>query len=261
MTRTDIPDWSSKQYLRFNDERTRAARDLLAQVPPGEVQRAVDLGCGPGNSTELLVERYPEAIVSGVDTSPDMLDAAAKLLPDCRFHHADVGAWRADEPQDLLFANAVLQWLPDHAILLPGLMAQLAPGGVLAVQMPDNLDEPSHAAMRKVAAGPRFAARLGAAAGERTELATVDGYYRILKPHAAKVDLWRTTYNHPLEGPDAIVEWLKGTGLRPFLAPLGAAEREDYLAAYRDLITAAYPRNVDGRALLAFPRLFMIAVR
>jgi trans-aconitate 2-methyltransferase len=256
-----MADWNAKLYLAFEDERTRPARELLARVPLGEVAAAVDLGCGPGNSTELLAERWPGAALTGIDTSPAMLRAAEKRLPAARFVEADVATWQADEPLDLVFANAVLQWVGDHRALLPRLFRQVRPGGVLAVQMPDNLDEPSHRLMRETAAEPRFAQRLGDAAAIRERILPAETYYDLLAGQGASVDIWRTTYHHVLDGADAIVSWLSSTGLRPFLAPLDEVGQAAFLDAYRARIAAAYPKRPDGRSLLAFPRLFIVARR
>lgn len=256
-----MSDWNPSLYTRFEDERTRPAADLLARVPLATARRVVDLGCGPGNSTELLVERFAGAEVIGIDHSPAMLDAARKRLPGLRFETADIAEWRPSQPPDLLYANAVLQWVGDHPRLLPRLLGALAPGGVLAVQMPDNLGEPSHVAMRETAAEPRFAAHLGSADAVRTRLLPADETYDLLAPQA-EVDLWRTTYHHLMDDAAAIVQWLRATGLRPYLDGLpDAALREDFVAAYRQRIEAAYPPRADGRRLLAFPRLFFVARR
>jgi trans-aconitate 2-methyltransferase len=259
-------DWNARQYLKFEDERTRPARDLLAHVPLAEAAFAVDLGCGPGNSTELVAQRFPGADVLGLDTSPAMLEAARKRLPGARFAAGDASTFTLDRPADLIFANAVLQWVPDHTTLFPRLLSLLTPGGVLAVQMPDNLDQPSHVAMRETALGGPWAGKLAEAVGARAELPPAGDYYNLLiagaaQSGAAQVDIWRTTYYHPLDGHGAIVEWLKSTGLRPFLDPLDAAERLEFLAAYQARLAAAYPLRADGKALLAFPRLFLIAQR
>ena len=147
--------WSAAQYVKFEQERTRPVRDLVAADSARAPRSAADIGCGPGNSTEVLRERYPEARIVGVDSSPDMIEAARKRLPGIAFEVADIREWRPKEPFDVILANAVLQWIPDHETLLPALIGALAPGGALAVQMPDNLDEPSHRLMREVAAeGP-----------------------------------------------------------------------------------------------------------
>ncbi|MDZ5433953.1 trans-aconitate 2-methyltransferase [Pseudomonas fluorescens] len=254
--------WSAKQYVAFEDERTRPARDLLAAIPAAEVRWAIDIGCGPGNSTELLVERFAGARVRGVDSSADMIEAARKRLPQVQFDIADINTWNDSGPFDVIFANAVLQWVPDHATLLPSLVNKLAPGGSLAIQMPDNLNEPSHRLMREVAADGPWAAKLAGATGQRTEMADASGYYSILKACCTRVDVWRTTYHHPLAGgASGVVEWFKGSGLRPFLDPLDEVERAQYLKQYLAAIEQAYPALADGSVLLPFPRLFLVATR
>lgn len=254
--------WSAKQYVAFEDERTRPARDLLAAIPAGEVRSAIDIGCGPGNSTELLVERFADATVRGLDSSTDMIEAARKRLPQVQFDIADIDTWNDSGPFDVIFANAVLQWVPDHAALLPSLVNKLVPGGSLAIQMPDNLNEHSHRLMREVAARGPWADKLAGAAGQRTEMADASGYYSMLKPHCTRVDVWRTTYHHPLAGgASAVVEWFKGSGLRPFLDPLNEAERAEFLQRYQAAIYQAYPALADGSVLLPFPRLFLVATR
>lgn len=254
-------DWNARQYLKFEDERTRPSRDLLAQVHLPDAGFVVDLGCGPGNSTQLLAERFPGAELLGLDTSPDMLDTARKRLPHARFERADASTFILPKPADLIFANAVLQWVPDHAALFPRLLSLLAPGGVLAVQMPDNLDEPSHTAMREAAMSGPWADRLEEATRARTVLPEPGVYYDMLAGAATRVDIWHTIYNHPLEGVPAIVEWVKGTGLRPFIDPLEGDERAEFLEDYAARLADPYPARVDGKVLLAFPRLFMVAVK
>jgi trans-aconitate 2-methyltransferase len=253
--------WSAAQYVKFEQERTRPVHDLVARIPKAGIVHAADIGCGPGNSTEVLRERYPEARIVGLDSSPDMIEAARKRLPNIAFEVADVRYWRPKEPLDVILANAVLQWIPDHETLFPALMAKLGQGGTLATQMPDNLDEPSHRLMGEVASNSPWAAKLKDATGARAERHLADWYFRLLRPHAPRVDVWRTTYFHPLAGARAIVEWLKGTGLRPFLAPLGESEREAFLARYEAAVAKAYPAEVDGTVLLPFPRLFVVATR
>ncbi|HEX4739820.1 MAG TPA: trans-aconitate 2-methyltransferase [Caulobacteraceae bacterium] len=253
--------WSSRQYVAFEAERTRPVRDLLAAVPRESAERAIDLGCGPGNSTEVLIERFPGAVVSGLDSSADMIEAARRRLPGVPFEIGAVEAWDAPAPFDVILANAVFQWIPDHAHLFPRLAAKLVDGGALAVQMPDNLDRPALRLMRQIAAEGPWADRLAAATGERTGVEPAEWYFRLLQPLCVRVDIWRTTYHHLLAGPAAVVEWFKGSGLRPFLAPLGEAERADFLARYEAAIAAAYPPAPDGTVLLPFPRLFIVAVR
>ena len=254
-----MQDWSPSTYLKFEDERTRPARDLLAQVPLDRPRRVIDMGCGPGNSTELLVARFPEAEVTGLDSSPIMLAAARRRGPAARFEAADAAVWTPPADVDLGFANAIYQWVPQQLEILPRILSAMAPGSVVAVQMPDNLAEPSHRLMREVAAAGPWAKRLEDAA--RAPLPPVRTYYDALRPHASRIDIWHTAYNHALADAAAIVEWVKSTGLRPFIDPLPEAEREQFLATYLARIAEAYPPCVDGRVLLRFPRLFIVAKR
>jgi trans-aconitate 2-methyltransferase len=251
--------WSPSLYSRFEDERTRPSRDLLAQVPLMAPKLVFDMGCGPGNSTELLVERFPEAEVVGLDNSANMLEEARRRVPRARFDVADASNWVPDNRTDLVFANAIYQWVPEHLSVLPRVLAALPRGGVLAVQVPDNFMEPSHEAMRAVAADGAWAERLAGA--PRPKLAPVREFYDALKPHAAHVDIWHTVYNHVLADAAAIVEWVKGTGLRPFIDPLTQEERAEFIARYQARVTDAYRPTADGKVLLRFPRLFMVAQR
>lgn len=251
--------WSAKQYSMFEQQRTRPVRDLVAAIPEGDVRTAVDLGCGPGNSTEVLADRFPQALVTGMDSSDDMLVDARKRLPALNFELADIGAWSPVQKFDVILANASLQWLPDHATLYPHLVNQLTPGGTLAVQTPDNLDEPAHKLAREVAADGPWAAKIGSV--KHNERHTASYYFELLSQHCSTVDVWRTTYHHPLAGSAAVVEWFKGSALRPFLAPLTESERNAFLDEYLARITKAYPALADGTVLLPFPRLFIIATR
>jgi len=254
--------WSAKQYTTFEEERTRPARDLLSALPAIEAQSVVDLGCGPGNSTEVLAARFPNAAVQGLDSSSDMIAAARRRLPLAQFAIMGVEDWKDPGPFDVILANALLQWVPDHAALLPALVAKLEAGGALAIQMPDNLDGPAHQLMRQTAASGPWAGALAEAAASRTPIGSADAYYTMLRPRCAKVDVWRTTYNHALAGgAGAIVEWFKGSGLRPFLEPLDTASRTAYLERYTAAVAEAYPAHPDGTVLLPFPRLFMVAIR
>lgn len=256
-----MSDWRPADYLTFADERTRAARDLLAQVPLDRVSRAYDLGCGPGNSTALLVERYPGADITGIDNSPAMLQAAEKACPGARFASGDLSDWLPETVPDLLFSNAAFQWVPNHIAVLERFAAVLPEGGVLAVQMPDNLMEPSHLLMRQAAEQGPWAQRLAGAAAARQALPEPGHYYARLKPFFRRLDIWHTIYNHPLPGVEGIVSWLMTTGLRPWLDPLSEDERRAYLARYRELLAEAYPEQADGTVLLRFPRLFIVGVR
>ncbi|MCD2180895.1 trans-aconitate 2-methyltransferase [Rhizobium sp. GN54] len=253
--------WSAAQYLQFEDERTRPARDLLSQVPDLPAGTVYDLGCGPGNSTELLLARFPGHAVTGIDSDADMLAAARRPLPQLAFDFGDLSGWTPPAPAALLYANAVFQWVPEHLAVLSRLMDHLVPGGVLAVQMPDNRTEPSHVAMDTVAEDGRFARYFATDHPRRPTLPPPLAYYDALSAKAARVDIWHTIYNHPMRDAAAIVEWVKGTGIRPYLAKLPAEEQDGYLEAYRQRIEQDYPRAADGRVLLRFPRLFLVAVR
>ena len=254
-----MADWSPSLYTRFEDERTRPARDLVAQVPLAQARKIVDMGCGPGNSTELLTERWPEAETTGLDSSPAMLEEARKRLPKARFAEADAATWVPEQGTDLVFANAIYQWVPNHLDVLPRVLEALGQGGCLAVQMPDNLAEPTHRLMREVAAEGPWAEKLKNAA--RLPLPAPHVFYDSLKPFATHIDIWHSIYNHVLADAAAIVAWVQSTGLRPFLDPLTPDERTAFLADYTSRIALAYPPTIDGKVLLRFPRLFIVAVR
>jgi len=254
-------DWSARQYLKFEDERTRPPRDLLAQVPLDRAERVVDLGCGPGNSTELLIERFPDAEVIGIDSSPDMLRQARARLPRCAFVHGDLATWMPKSRTDLLFGNAVFQWVPDHAAVLQRLLRALPAGGVLAVQMPDNTGEPALALMREVAEKGPYAGHPELYNAARDDLPTPGDYYDLLRPLCSHLDIWHTVYNHVMTGPAGIVEWFKGSALRPFLDALESEQRTAFLADYTARIARAYRARHDGKVLLRFPRLFIVAAR
>ncbi|MDQ8580378.1 trans-aconitate 2-methyltransferase [Klebsiella aerogenes] len=250
-----MADWNPSLYLKFADERTRPASELTARIAQQPVKVAVDLGCGPGNSTALLRAAWPEARIIGVDNSAAMLAQAAQALPDCEFITANIEDWQPSEPEDVIYANASLQWLGEHQTLFPRLVRQLANNGVLAVQMPDNWQEPSHTLMRQVAE------ELGFPDSGRQPLPSVQQYYDMLTNSGCEVDIWRTTYYHPLESHQAIVDWLQATGLRPYLQHLDEAEKNVFLERYLTLLQQHYPLQCNGKVLLLFPRLFIVARR
>ena len=254
-------DWNPALYRRYEDERTRPAQELLARVPLTGAARVVDLGCGPGNSTELLVRRFPAAQTVGTDNSEAMLVSARERLPAARFESGDIAQWTpaAGAAPELIYANAALQWVPDHATLIPRLFDALAPGGVLAIQMPDNRQEPTHRLMRAVAAEAPWAEAIGDADRLRTLLLDLGGYYDLLAPRAAHVDVWHTIYQHRMADAASIVEWVRGTGLKPFVDRLPADLQASYLAEYLRRVDEAYPPRADGKRLLAFPRMFIVA--
>jgi trans-aconitate 2-methyltransferase len=256
-----MEDWSATQYLKFEDDRTRPPRDLVAQVPLQRPRRVVDLGCGPGNSTELLVERYPQSEVIGLDSSPDMLKKARERLPQCQFIEADIATWQPEPGTDLIFGNAVMQWLPDHPAIMRRHLEAMAQGGVLAIQMPDNTREPALVFQREVGEEGPWRDHPEIKAAARDHLPSPEAYYDLLKPVASHIDIWHSVYNHVMASPAAITEWFKGSSLQPFLSPLSAADREKFLAAYTRKIIGAYQPRHDGKVLLRFPRLFILAVR
>lgn len=220
-----------------------------------------DLGCGSGLSTELLEQRWPEAAIVGIDQSPDMLKAAATRVPLAIFRQGDIGNFVAHEPQDLIFANASLHWLADHRQLFPMLVKQLAPQGILAVQMPNNLEEASHRLMAEVASRKAFAEHLGELSTERAPLLSPMKYYDCLIPYCDVVRIWEAHYYHVLDSASDILRWFSSTGLKPYLDMLPAHKREDFSVQYLSELTRVYPPQVDGKVLLRLPRLFIVASR
>ncbi len=255
-----MAEWDPGQYLRFSDERLRPALDLLARVPPERPARVVDLGCGAGNVTAILKRRFPDAEVIGVDGSPAMLEQARASAPDCRFERDDLAMWMPLAPPDLIYSNAALHWLGGHETLFPRLLSLLAPGGCLAVQMPAMHDAPLRALQYTVAAAGPWGEPLRGVGSARSIL-DVGGYWDILRPRTAALDIWETTYLHALQGEDAVTEWAAGSSLRPFLDALDEADRPAFRAAYSRAVAPHYPRRADGTTLLPFRRLFMVAVR
>jgi trans-aconitate 2-methyltransferase len=256
-----MADWSPAEYLKFADERARPAADLLARVPLSRPRLVCDLGCGPANSTVMLRKAFPSARMIGIDNSHAMIRAAKEALADAQFETADIQVWRAPQECDLLFSNAAFQWVPRHADHLLRLLKGLKPSAVLAVQMPDNLDEPSHALMRDLAQSDAFIAKLHSAEAQRERIRTPSEYYRLLKPHCAGLDIWRTAYQHPLHGAAGIADFLASTGLKPYLSPLSPTEQQAFRARYEDEIAKAYPADEQGVVILGFPRLFIVASR
>ena len=251
-------EWDPDLLLRFDAERVQVVHDLVSRLD-GQPRRILDLGCGPGTSTRMLGERFPAAEITGVDISEPMLAVARERAPGARFVCADIGAYRPEAPVDLVFADSALQWLGNHDRLFPKLMGWLAPGGTLAVQMPDNRQEPSHALMRLIAADGPWAPRLVPVAKTRAVIANYGDYYRWLRPLSVALDIWQTAYILPLDGVEAIVDWFRGSALRPFLAPLSPAEVEAFLARYRRDLAESYELEADGKVLFIYPRLFMLA--
>jgi trans-aconitate 2-methyltransferase len=252
--------WDPKTYLAFGAERTRAASDLLARVPLDAPKRVADLGCGPGNSTALLRARWPDAEIDAIDQSPEMLRDARASGVEARFIAADIAQWNPDGLYDVIYSNAALQWLGDHERLIPRLFSFVAPGGVLAIQVPRNYDEVCQVLVREAVADPRWADRLRDVRDWWNGLAP-ERYYDLLAPASGAMDLWETRYFHVLEGEDAVFHWMMGTSLRPFAAALESPLRDAFLDDYRRRLATAYRPRPSGKIIHRFLRLFMVAKR
>ncbi|WP_320774166.1 trans-aconitate 2-methyltransferase [Streptomyces sp. CRN 30] len=260
------PVWDPHQYLRHSGHRARAFLDLLARVPdlPAAGRpRVADLGCGPGNVTRLLAERWPGAHITGLDSSAQMLAEAEPLAGPTPgggrldFHRADVGTWTPAEPYDLIIGNATLQWVPGHLDRFAAWVDALAPGGTLAFQVPGNFDAPSHRLMRELAASARWRDRLDGVLRHEDAVHAPAVYLEALTGLGCAADVWETTYQQVLQGEDAVLDWVKGTGLRPVLTELGE-EAEAFVAEYRLLLREAYPAGAHG-TVFPFRRVFAVA--
>jgi trans-aconitate 2-methyltransferase len=229
-------------------------------VPLADAGRIADLGCGPGNATALLAQRWPAAAIVGIDSSPEMLAQARASGVKATWVEADIAAWAPDRPLDLIYSNAALHWLDDHATLLPRLLSRLGESGVLAAQMPRNFQAPSHILLRETARGGPWADRL-AGISDRPPVAVPEWYYELLAPQAPTVDIWETEYLHLLEGDDPVLHWTRATALRPIRHALEPEQYGAFEAAYAEQLRAAYPRRADGRTLFSFRRLFIVARR
>lgn len=256
-----MPTWNAQQYMKFGDERTQPCRDLAVRVNVDAPRRVIDLGCGPGNSTAIAAQRWPQAQITGLDSSPEMIDTARQERPDGTWVVGEIASWSATNERefDIIFSNAAIQWVQDHAALLPRLFHRVAPGGALAIQIPANYDGPAHRLMRELAASPPWRAWFPDGSIREWFSHDADFYYDLLAPLSARLDLWETDYIHILPDARAIVEWYKGTGLRPFLDALPQERREPFMAEYLQLIRGAYPPRADRKVLFPFRRLFMIA--
>jgi trans-aconitate 2-methyltransferase len=259
--------WDPAQYLKYANERLRPAQDLIARLPVEAPQTVVDLGCGTGNVAMILAERWPRARIIGVDNSAAMLAVAKASTAGRTQHewiHADLAEWAPKEPAAVVFSNAALHWHDDHAALFPRIFGWVAPGGMLAVQMPDQYAAPSHVALAAVVSSERWRERLGALL-RRSPVAPTATYFRLLAAEAAAMDAWTTEYLHVLpparNGVHPVVAWTKGTALTPFLAALDDEAQQAFVADYSARIAIAYPPLPDGRVLFAFRRVFIVAAR
>ena len=250
--------WDPERYLRFADERGRPFVELLGRIAADAPRAVVDVGCGPGNLTGLLKQRWRSAHVTGLDSSPEMIATARGRDDGVTYDVADLRDWRPSTPVDVLVSNATLQWVPDHLALLPSLVEAVRPGGWFAFQVPGNFDEPSHTIRRDLAATPPYDAQTaGVATPDAHDAAT---YLRALQPLATSVDAWETTYLHVLRGEDPVFTWVSGTGARPTLQALDESLRPRFEDEFKRLLRAAYPD--DGRGVvLPFRRVFVVAQR
>src|SRR5262245_19893930 len=250
-----MPSWNADQYLKFADERTRPCRDLLAAIDLPAVHRLIDLGCGPGNSTSVLAGRWPTAEITGLDNATSMIEVARNAQAQHRWIVGDISEWSMNELEqfDLVFSNAALQWVPDHRSLYPRLIDRVRPGGVLAVQIPANFEALPHLLMRELApSGLRV---------KEWHAHDLAFYYDVLSARVSRVDIWQTEYQHVMSNAEAIVEWYKGSGLRPFLEAMAVDQRENFLGQYTERIRAAYWARPDGKVLFPFLRLFVVAYK
>ncbi len=255
--------WDAGHYLRYGGERSRPFFDLLAQVAATDPGYVADLGCGPGSLTTALARRWPGAAVVGVDNSPEMIaaatEAAASGVANLTFQLGDVWDWRQARPVDVLVCNAVLQWVPGHQDLLLNWADLLAPGGWLAFQLPGNFDQPSHAIISELARSPRWRAPLSAAQLNRQAGDPAD-YVELLARPGYRVDAWETSYLHILQGPDAVLEWTKGTTLRPVLATLDSEQAAAFVGEYAERLRQVYMPRSFG-TIFPFRRVFTVVNR
>ena len=256
-----MADWNPGLYLRFERERTQPVRDLVARLEVREPSRILDIGCGPGNSTAVLKERWPKASVTGLDNSGAMIEKARGSRTDIEWLEADAASDLSHLGTfDVVLANASLQWLPHHEALLPRLFRSVVPGGALAVQIPQFDRMPSAEAIRRTTRQPEYESFF---TDFDDALHRLDDavYYDVLSASSRSLDLWVTHYYHVMEEHAAIVEWMKSTALRPYLDRLPSVQQESFLGAVLERLKQVYPTQHDGRVLFIFKRLFFIAYR
>lgn len=256
-----MEDWNPNQYLKFGSERTQPAIDLLNRVSLDSPNHIIDLGCGPGNSTTLLKQRWASATVSGLDSSAKMIQKAKLEHPSINWIHQDVSEWNPDKKYDLVFSNAALQWVEDHAILFPKLYTNLEIGGQLAVQLPYHWDSSLNLDVVEVSKNPEWDKRMGPA---RTALIreSISFYYDLVSSVAEDFHIWTTEYYHIMESHKAILEWISGTGLRPYMELLETEqERDQFKNQLLQRFENSYSKQIDGKIIFPFKRLFILATR
>jgi trans-aconitate 2-methyltransferase len=254
-----VTTWEPQTYLRYADIRFRAGLDLMARIPKSEYSSIYDLGCGTGHLTRILADTFANSTVTGIDSSSEMLAEARREFPTLNWQQADIRSWRPAAPPHLIYTNAALHWVPKHEDLLPALLNALRPGGVLAMQVPRHFASPSHLGLKELVMQTEWSAKL-----EPLLLAPIpppETYWRWLSPHARNIDLWETIYLQVLDGKDPVVNFMRGTALRPFLSVLSEREAAKFIDAFAERMGAAYPVQPNGQTLFPFRRLFLVAQR
>jgi trans-aconitate 2-methyltransferase len=257
-----MPTWGPEQYLRFEEERTRPCRDLMARIPADDARGVIDLGCGPGNSTAVLGERWPRAKITGLDNSTAMLELARQKFPQHEWIVGDIAEWAASTgaKHDVVFSNAAMQWLADHQAVCPRLLQRVRAGGVLAIQVPANMDAPAHQIMRDLAWSSTWRDYFAPGGVREWYVHDAAFYYDVLSNSTKRLDLWETEYIHVMPDAESIGEWYKGSGLRPFLDVLPDDDcRDRFLRDYVSAVRGVYTTRADGRVLFPFRRLFLVA--
>ena len=253
--------WNADQYVKFIKERTEPAADLANKIPLKNPHSVIDIGCGPGNSTKVLANKFPYAQITGADNSYHMLDKAKIKYPNINFIFFDAIKSFAELPQkyDVVFSNACIQWVADHRTLLPNMMKALNDGGILAVQIPINFKEPIHVIIETITQSAKWKSRF--AKPRIMHILTSEEYFDLLSKISSDFSIWETTYFHRLPSHKSIIEWYKGTGLRPYLASLNQNDAFEFEKDVYHEIIKAYPKQDNGEIIFKFPRLFFTAVK
>jgi trans-aconitate 2-methyltransferase len=254
-----VTTWEPQTYLRYSEIRFRAGLDLIARIPKRNYAQIYDLGCGTGHLAHILADTFPGSRVIGLDSSPEMLAEARREFPAISWQEADINTWHPPNPPNLIFSNASFQWVPAHEKLFPSLLQSLSADGILAIQMPRHFESPSHLELKDLVKRSQWRNQL-----QPLLLATIptpETYWRWLSPHARDLDIWESIYLQVLDGPDPVVNFMRGTALRPFLSALSPSEGDRFVQAFAERMAAAYPPQPNGQTLFPFRRLFMVAQR
>ena len=255
-----MTDWNPTQYLRFGNERLRPAIELIDRINIDSPETIYDLGCGTGSITAILQEKWPNADVTGVDASPNMLDKASQDYPELTWQHADLNTWAPGTNPDIIYSNAAFQWTPNHELLLPRLLGNIKDGGIFAIQLPNNWSEPSHASICEISREPQWNDRLEPHIMENP-VAEPLYYYDLLSPFSKSIDMWETTYMQVLTGDYPVLEWTKGTVLPPLLAQLSQEEQKNFIDKYKSKLASSYVKQNNGNTIFPFTRMFIIAYK